>query len=190
MKRNNIASLRHEISRHRRNNVLLLLIVSLYAVSWLPFNISYILFTYTNQFQTSGDIQSSPERTSNELSKYLPLRFLICMISAISNPFLYSYFNETFKHGIRKLCSLCCPQMNIEIRQSTINQSTNSLHRIKLDNNYLNDKQMNSTYNQSPSIFSQNLRYNSSISRLSNEPSIKLIVLSSKNSSKSIPSHL
>ncbi|CAF3459015.1 unnamed protein product [Rotaria socialis] len=190
MKRNNIASLRHEISRHRRNNVLLLLIVSLYAVSWLPFNISYILFTYTNQFQTSEDTQPSPERTSNELSKYLPLRFLICMISAMSNPFLYSYFNETFKHGIRKLCSLCCPQMNIEIRQITIDQSTNSAHRIKLDKNYFNDKQMNSTYNQSLSTFSENLRYNSSISRLNNEPSTKLIVLSSNNSSRSMPSHL
>jgi len=54
MKRNNIASLRHEIRRQRRNNVLLLLIVTLYAISWLPFNISYILFTYSNQFQTSG----------------------------------------------------------------------------------------------------------------------------------------
>jgi len=54
MKRHNIASLRHEIRRQRRNNVLLLLIVSLYAISWLPFNISYILITYVDRFRTTG----------------------------------------------------------------------------------------------------------------------------------------
>lgn len=54
MKRHNIVLLRHEIRRQRRNNVLLLLIVSLYAISWLPFNISYILFTYVDRFRTTG----------------------------------------------------------------------------------------------------------------------------------------
>lgn len=54
MKRNNISSLRHEISRQRRNNILLLLIVTVYAISWLPFNISYILFLYMNQSRKSG----------------------------------------------------------------------------------------------------------------------------------------
>jgi hypothetical protein len=33
------------------------------------------------------------------------------MISAITNPFLYGYFNETFKDGLEKIVSLCCPQM-------------------------------------------------------------------------------
>jgi hypothetical protein len=33
------------------------------------------------------------------------------MISAIANPFLYGYFNETFKDGLEKIFSLCCPQM-------------------------------------------------------------------------------
>jgi hypothetical protein len=69
MKRNNIASLGHEIRRQRRNNV-------------------------------------------------LPLRFLICMISAMTNPFLYSYFNETFKNGLQKIFSSCCSQMNREINQT------------------------------------------------------------------------
>ncbi len=52
----------------------------------------------------------------NDLSKYLPLRFLICMISAITNPFLYGYFNETFKDGLEKIFSSCCPNM-IRVQQ-------------------------------------------------------------------------
>ncbi len=54
IKRHNIASLRHEVRRQRRNNALLLLIVSSYAISWLPFNISYTVFTYANQYQNRG----------------------------------------------------------------------------------------------------------------------------------------
>lgn len=30
------------------------------------------------------------------------------MISAIANPFLYGYFNETFKEGLAKLFAMCC----------------------------------------------------------------------------------
>ena len=56
MKRHNIGSLQHEVRRQRRNNVLLLLIVTLYAISWLPFNISYILFTYGERYELSGKI--------------------------------------------------------------------------------------------------------------------------------------
>jgi len=33
------------------------------------------------------------------------------MISAIINPFLYGYFNETFKDGLEKIFSSCCPHM-------------------------------------------------------------------------------
>lgn len=52
IKRHNIASLRHEVRRQRRNNVLLLLIVSSYAISWLPFNILYTVSTYANQYRS------------------------------------------------------------------------------------------------------------------------------------------
>ena len=62
------------------------------------------MFLETNHFINKENV--------DELSKYLPLRFLICMISAITNPFLYSYFNETFKNGLKKIFSLCCPQIN------------------------------------------------------------------------------
>ena len=126
IKRHNIASLRNEIRRQRRNNILLLLIVASYAISWLPFNISYTLFIYSNQYQNrSGRISidqnllivfigfletlhSNSEEKSGGLSKYLPLRFLVCMISAIANPFLYGYFNEAFKDGLEKIFSNCC----------------------------------------------------------------------------------
>jgi hypothetical protein len=46
------------------------------------------------------------------------------MISAIANPFLYGYFNETFKDGLQKIFSLCCPQMM---------RNKNSLHYDKTD---------------------------------------------------------
>ncbi|CAF1366724.1 unnamed protein product [Rotaria sordida] len=125
IKRHNIASLRHEVSRQRRNNVLLLLIVSSYAISWLPFNISYTVFTYVNRYhsQTGDNVHTPHEEKVNELSKYLPLRFLICMISAITNPFLYGYFNETFKDGLEKIFSFCCRHMNRGINEMGYNQS-------------------------------------------------------------------
>ena len=39
------------------------------------------------------------------------------MISAIANPFLYGYFNETFKDGLEKIFLLCCPNMNRNINE-------------------------------------------------------------------------
>ncbi|CAF4929606.1 unnamed protein product [Rotaria sp. Silwood1] len=166
MKRHNIASLRHEIRRQRRNNVLLLLIVSLYAISWLPFNISYILFTYANRFHTSDDVHFLANQKSNELSKYLPLRFLICMISAMTNPFLYSYFNETFKDGLQKLFSLCCPRMNREIKKVPFDRTLCLTNKIELDKNNLNNRQSSSMYNQSLKIFNENIKYNIPVSQL------------------------
>ncbi|UJR29996.1 hypothetical protein I4U23_017543 [Adineta vaga] len=118
IKRHNIASLRHEVRRQRRNNVLLLLIVTSYAISWLPFNISYTVFTYNSSFQNHTDTgHTSSTGQTNDLSIYLPLRFLICMISAITNPFFYGYFNETFKDGLEKIFSLCCPRINPNINE-------------------------------------------------------------------------
>ncbi|CAF1166713.1 unnamed protein product [Rotaria sordida] len=188
MKRHNIASLRHEIRRQRRNNVLLLLIVSLYAISWLPFNISYILFTYANRFHVAGDIHSLSDQKSNELSKYFPLRFLICMISAITNPFLYSYFNETFKDGLQKLFSSCCPRMNREINQISFDTTICSTNQINLDKISLHNRQSNLLYNQPLKIFNGNLKHNSSVSRLTNDQSTKLTILSSTNFPTSISS--
>ncbi|CAF2831853.1 unnamed protein product [Rotaria sp. Silwood2] len=190
MKRHNITALRHEIRRQRRNNVLLLLIVSLYAISWLPFNISYILVTYTNRFHTSDDVHSFPDQKSNELSKYLPLRFLICMISAMTNPFLYSYFNETFKDGLQKFFSLCCPRMNREIKQVSFNQTLCSTNKINLNKNNLNNRQSNLMHNQSLKIFNGNLKHSSSNSRLRDDSSARLVILSSTNFPKSILSSM
>ncbi|CAF0987115.1 unnamed protein product [Adineta ricciae] len=130
MKRHNIGSLQHEVRRQRRNNVLLLLIVTLYAISWLPFNISYILFTYGERYELSDTIQS----TRDQLSKYLPLRFLICMISAISNPFLYSYFNETFKDGLKRIFSFCYPRLNQGLIRKSIDQTDYSRTRETFSN--------------------------------------------------------
>ncbi|CAF0799241.1 unnamed protein product [Adineta steineri] len=174
MKRNNIASLRHEIRRQRRNTVLLLLIVALYAISWLPFNILYILFTYINHFRPSDPTHSKPGEEFNELSKYLPLRFLICMISAISNPFLYSYFNETFKDGLTRICCLCCPNLNRRLNKFSFNQIGNSTKRMKLETT-------------KTSIFlNENLKHNLSQSRSSHDPLIRLTTISSARASTNV----
>jgi hypothetical protein len=45
------------------------------------------------------------------------------MISAITNPFLYGYFNETFKDGLGKIFLLCCPQMNRNVNEIYFDQS-------------------------------------------------------------------
>ncbi len=54
------------------------------------------------------------------------------MISAITNPFLYSYFNETFKNGLERIYSSCCLQMNREVNQISFNQTEYSVNQIKL----------------------------------------------------------
>ena len=156
MKQNNIVSLRHELRRQRRNNVLLLLIVSLYAISWLPFNIAYIFFTYISRLRRSGEVLLPPEREfamtyhcsfvvslddpvrgeeKSELSNYLPLRFLICMISAISNPFLYSYFDETFKDGLHRIFLLFCPRIHRTVNQVSLRENGNIVEQVPLSPN-------------------------------------------------------
>lgn len=147
IKRNHLRALQQEVRRQRRNNVLLLLIVSLYAISWLPFNISYTIFTYANQYaKHTGNfiflfvikmkkINSFCRFLSffvlidkvNKLSQYLPLRFLICMISAISNPFLYGYYNETFKNGLEKIFSYFCPRKQMKNKKKKDLDQTESL---------------------------------------------------------------
>ncbi len=87
---------------------------------------------------------------SHQLSKYLPLRFLICMISAITNPFLYSYFNETFKNGLERIFSSCCLQMNREINQISSDQTECSGTQIKSEKNLL--QSTSSSYQPSNSL--------------------------------------
>ena len=72
---------------------------------------------------------------SNDTSKYLPFRFLICMISAISNPFLYSYFNETFKDGLQRIYASLRPQIperilnRISLRETRSNTNDKNIRK-------------------------------------------------------------
>jgi len=118
------------------------------------------------------------EEKVNDLSKYLPLRFLICMISAISNPFLYSYFNETFKDGLKRIFSFCCPQTNRVINQMSFDQIDDSKNKIKTEKNSLS-KNLTSelSYNHSSLILNGNGKYSLSVSRPSHDPSTKLTLL-------------
>ncbi|CAF1094209.1 unnamed protein product [Adineta ricciae] len=143
IKRHNISSLRQEVSRQRRNNVLLLLIVSSYAISWLPFNISYTIFTYKNRYLPNSEGNPTHSKMQmNDLLKYLPLRFLICMISAITNPFVYGYFNETFKDGLERIVSLFCPRFNRNInviyyKQTDISSFPTNESKVRIKTNDL-----------------------------------------------------
>ncbi|CAF1500459.1 unnamed protein product [Didymodactylos carnosus] len=49
-------------------------------------------------------------KTATNTSTYLPLVLIICMISAVTNPFLYGYFNESLKNEFLQLFSrfICC----------------------------------------------------------------------------------
>ncbi|CAF3903983.1 unnamed protein product, partial [Rotaria sp. Silwood1] len=110
---------------------------------------------------------SSHEEKVNELSKYLPLRFLICMISAIANPFLYGYFNETFKDGLEKIFSLCCRHMNRRLNEIRYTQSNNRIPEITLKR-----KQNGSLVSKSSSY--QLSLYKSSNNDVSIRPSTRL----------------
>ena len=60
---------------------------------------------------------------SDGLSKYFPLRFLICMISAITNPFLYGYFNETIKSGLETIFCVFFSRKNRNLDGTDCNQT-------------------------------------------------------------------
>ena len=59
------------------------------------------------------------------------------MISAITNPFLYSYFNETFKDRLKKFFALCCQRRNKEKNQVSLYLTDYSATRIQVDKNML-----------------------------------------------------
>jgi hypothetical protein len=85
-----------------------------------------IQINFSRNFKKNFSLETNyslPGEKVNDLSKYLPLRFLVCMISAIANPFLYGYFNETFKDGLQKIFSLCCPQMMRDKNQLCYNKT-------------------------------------------------------------------
>lgn len=94
-------------------------------------------YSYLNLDKNNSIVESE----ASELSKYVPLRFLICMISAISNPFLYSYFNETFKNGLERVFSLCCLSINRETDQILFSQTDYPLNTHKKSKtNYFKSK--------------------------------------------------
>jgi hypothetical protein len=99
------------------------------------------------------------------------------MISAITNPFLYSYFNETFKNGLQKIFSSCCSSMNKGNNQISFDQTDFSINNIQIENSNL----------QSRSSMTLNGNF---ISRKSQEPSSRLTIISSNKFSSSISSQI
>ena len=123
----------------------------------------------------------------DELSKYLPLRFLICMISAIGNPFLYGYFNETFKDGLEKIFSLCCPEINRETNQISFDQTTCSLNKKNLENN--SNRNIRPSNYQSSVNKNGNTEHSLSIARFSHDPSTRLTIISLNHVSPSFSAY-
>jgi hypothetical protein len=93
------------------------------------------------------------------------------MISAMTNPFLYSYFNETFKNGLQKIFSSCCLQMNREKNQISFNQTDHTITNVKLEKN--NFQSRSGHYQQ---VSTLNADFNS---RSSQNPSSRLTIISS-----------
>jgi hypothetical protein len=100
------------------------------------------------------------------------------MISAITNPFLYSYFNETFKTGLQRIFSSCCFEMNNGINDGSFEQTEYSVKNVKLDKNNL---QSRSSYYQTSNLLNGDFN-----SRSSHDPSTRLTIMSSNRFSSSI----
>ncbi len=90
------------------------------------------------------------------------------MISAITNPFLYSYFNETFKTGLQRIFSSC-----LHINQMKFDQTEDFVRKIKLERN---SSQIRTSDYRPSSI------------RTSYNPSTRLTAISSNQFSSSISS--
>ncbi|CAF0973240.1 unnamed protein product, partial [Didymodactylos carnosus] len=137
IKKHNIPSLRQEIRRQRRINILLFSIMFIFAISWLPFNIYHIVFINKIDNSKSSSIYDTNleyhKKTPTNSSTYVPLILLICMISAVTNPFLYGYFNENFEIEFRQLFSFltCCAMAEKEQQLFSKRQSTTKHQKTK-----------------------------------------------------------
>lgn len=113
------------------------------------------------------------------------------MISAISNPFLYGYFNETLKDGVRRIFSLCCPRLNRGVNQISFDQSDYFTTKIKAERNSVNNILPSETsYTPLSTLLNNNGKPSLSISRPSHDLSTRLTNLSSNQFSASISSHI
>ena len=83
--------------KKRRRIVMLILIVSIFALCWLPLNIYYLIidFNFMNLMESTQF-----KRVKNQI-------FLIChwfaMSSVCYNPFVYCWLNDEFKNEVRKV---------------------------------------------------------------------------------------
>ena len=83
--------------KKRRRIIMLILIVSIFALCWLPLNIYYLVI----DFNIMNLMQSSQfKQVKNQV-------FLIChwfaMSSVCYNPFVYCWLNEEFKNEVKKV---------------------------------------------------------------------------------------
>lgn len=103
------------------------------------------------------------------------------MISAITNPFLYSCFNETFKDGLHRLFSSCCPRMNREINQVAFDAAEYKTNKIKLEKLRLSYQHSSAMYTQSSFACRPDVKDSISASQFMDEPSTRICVSSSND---------
>jgi hypothetical protein len=96
------------------------------------------------------------------------------MISAIANPFLYGYFNETVKDGLGKIFLLCCPNMNRNINVIYYNPSDIPSLELTLKKHQNGGLASRSTFYQLTS-------HESSHNSVSNHPSTRLTATSTNH---------
>ena len=88
-----------QIRAKRRRNTRMLIVVSIaHFMSWLPLNV-------VNVIMDTFDSDQAPlfQDIENHYITYA-ICHLTSMTSAISNPLLYGYMNENFRHEFRKIC--------------------------------------------------------------------------------------
>ena len=83
--------------KKRRRIIMLILVVSIFALCWLPLNIYYLIIDY-NFMNLMESVQF--KRFKNQI-------FLIChwfaMSSVCYNPFVYCWLNDGFKNEVKKV---------------------------------------------------------------------------------------
>jgi hypothetical protein len=104
------------------------------------------------------------------------------MISAITNPFLYSYFNETFKNGLTKIFSSCCPQINRDVNRISFYQAE---HSVSHNKNSVNHRQSKSSCYRTSNVLNGNNKQSLSEPGTSCDPSTRFTSLSLNHCSSS-----
>ncbi|XP_030060710.1 substance-K receptor [Microcaecilia unicolor] len=97
----NISNYHHQIKVKKKIVKTMIMVVVVFAISWLPFHLYFILGQFREDIYKQKYIQQV----------YLAI-FLLAMSSAMFNPIIYCCLNDTFRSGF-KVAFQWCPCINV-----------------------------------------------------------------------------